>query len=68
MTTLRQRMINDMTVLEPAPGNPRVARVERSVNGYVEPRIYGERDLVRMGGPASAVAVNTQEIFSEDRR
>ena len=43
---------------------------ERSggVNGYVEPRIFGERDLVRMGGPASAVAVNTQEIFSEDRR
>ena len=39
-----------------------------SVNGYVRPRIFGEQDLVRMGGPASAVAVSTQEIFFEDRR
>ena len=38
------------------------------VNGYVRPRIFGEQDLVRMGGPASAVAVSTQEIFFEDRR
>ena len=39
-----------------------------TVNGYVRPRIFGEQDLVRMGGPASAVAVSTQEIFFEDRR
>ena len=39
-----------------------------SVIGYVEPRIFGERELVRMGGPVSAIAVNTHEIFSEDRR
>ena len=41
---------------------------ELADNGCVEPRIFGERDLVRMGGPIRAVAVSTQEIFFEDRR
>ena len=45
-----------------------VVGVVRCVNGYVRPHIFGEQDLVRMGGPASAVAVSTQEIFFEDRR
>ena len=38
------------------------------VNGCVEPRIFGERDVVRMGGPIRAVVVSTQEIFFEDWR
>ena len=40
----------------------------RHVNGCVEPRIFGERDVVRMGGPIRAVVVSTQEIFFEDWR
>ena len=50
------------------PQRVRIPPRQTGVNGYVRPRIFGEQDLVRMGGPASAVAVSTQEIFFEDRR
>ena len=37
--------------------------VNWGVNGDVEPRRFGERDLVRMGGLVRAVAVGTEEIL-----
>ena len=52
-------------VLEPDNDIVSVANDDRFVNGYVRPRLFGEQDLVRMGGPASAVAVSPQEIFSK---